>query len=77
MLSYLSYISGLQEVDIIPFASAEPPTPPTTLSREQRHAAKRAVGALNDEISGQSTGTQLSNTLRQLQGLLDTEELPE
>ncbi|KAF3003804.1 Sister chromatid cohesion protein 2 [Curvularia kusanoi] len=64
-------------LDIIPFPSAEPPTPSSTLTQEQKQAAKRAVGILNDEINGQSTATHLSNTLRQLQGLLDPEELPE
>ncbi|KAH6614304.1 sister chromatid cohesion C-terminus-domain-containing protein [Boeremia exigua] len=64
-------------LDVIPFPTAEPPTPPSTLTQEQRHAAKRTFGALNDEINGQSTATQLSNTLCQLKALLDPEELPE
>ncbi|KAJ4355324.1 Sister chromatid cohesion protein 2 [Ascochyta clinopodiicola] len=64
-------------LDIIPFPSAEPRTPPSTLTQEQQQAAKRAVGILNDEINGQSTAAHLSNTLCQLKGLLDPEKLPE
>ncbi|KAJ4379851.1 Sister chromatid cohesion protein 2 [Didymella sp. IMI 355093] len=64
-------------LDIIPFPSAEPPTPPSTLTPEQQQAARRAVGILNSEIHGQSTATHLSNTIGQLCGLLDPEELPE
>ncbi|KAF9694453.1 hypothetical protein EKO04_007309 [Ascochyta lentis] len=64
-------------LDIVPFPSAEPPTPPSTLTQEQQQAAQRAVGILNDEINGQSTAAHLSNTLLQLKGLLDPEKLPE
>ncbi|KAF1924302.1 uncharacterized protein M421DRAFT_424939 [Didymella exigua CBS 183.55] len=64
-------------LDIIPFPSAEPPTPPSTLTHQQQQAAKRAVGMLNSEINGQSAATHLSSTLSQLRGLLVSEELPE
>ncbi|KAF2129576.1 hypothetical protein P153DRAFT_316672 [Dothidotthia symphoricarpi CBS 119687] len=61
--------------DIIPFPSAEPPTPPSTLTPDQRNAATKAISILNDEIKGQSTAQHLNNTLRQLQELLDPDEL--
>ncbi|KAF2626783.1 sister chromatid cohesion protein-like protein Mis4 [Macroventuria anomochaeta] len=64
-------------LDIIPFPSAGPPTPPSILTHSQQQAAKRAVGILNDEINGRSTATHLGSTLRQLQALLNPEELPE
>ncbi|KAH9874546.1 hypothetical protein IAQ61_003735 [Plenodomus lingam] len=63
--------------DIIPFPSAEPPTPPSTLSPSQRNDAKKAVSILNDEIRGQSTAQHLHDTLQQLRELLDREKLPE
>ncbi|KAJ8118742.1 hypothetical protein OPT61_g353 [Boeremia exigua] len=64
-------------LDVIPFPSAEPPTPPTTLTQEQQQAAKRAVGILSDEVNGNSTAAHLTSTLRQLQDLLVPKELPE
>ncbi|RAR10370.1 sister chromatid cohesion protein mis4 [Stemphylium lycopersici] len=63
--------------DIIPFPTAEPPTPPTTLNPDQQKAAKKAVGILNDEIEGQSTAQHLHNTLNQLRNLLHRDKLPE
>jgi cohesin loading factor subunit SCC2 len=63
---------------MIPFPSAEPPTPPSTLTPDQQSAAKkRAVGILNDEIKGQTTAQHLSDTLLQLQRLLHRDKLPE
>ncbi|KAF1955793.1 sister chromatid cohesion protein-like protein Mis4 [Byssothecium circinans] len=57
--------------DIIPYPITEPPTPPTTLSPEQRNAAKRAVGILNEEIKGPtSTAQHLEDTFRELRSLL-------
>ncbi|KAF2032695.1 hypothetical protein EK21DRAFT_60193 [Setomelanomma holmii] len=63
--------------DIIPFPSAEPPTPPSTLTPDQQSAAKKAAGILNDEIEGQTTAQHLSDTLRQLRDLLHRDKLPE
>ncbi|EUC50640.1 hypothetical protein COCMIDRAFT_81596 [Bipolaris oryzae ATCC 44560] len=63
--------------DIIPFPTAEPPTPPTTLTPDQQKAAKKAVGILNDEIEGQSTAQHLHDTLKQLRNLLHRDKLPE
>ncbi|KAF1994424.1 sister chromatid cohesion protein-like protein Mis4 [Amniculicola lignicola CBS 123094] len=64
--------------DIIPFPSAEPATPPTTLSEQQQDAARRAFGILNDEIRGPPTAAQhLHHTLSQLQNLLNPSELTE
>ncbi|KAH7088884.1 sister chromatid cohesion protein-like protein Mis4 [Paraphoma chrysanthemicola] len=63
--------------DIIPFPSAEPPTPPSTLTPDQQNSAKKAIGILNDEIKGQTTAQHLSDTLRQLKDLLRHEKLPE
>ncbi|KAF2645562.1 hypothetical protein P280DRAFT_417415 [Massarina eburnea CBS 473.64] len=57
--------------DIIPYPVAEPPTPSSTLSPDQRNAAKRAVGILNDEIRGSSSTAQhLEDTFRELRNLL-------
>ena len=64
-------------LDIIPFPVAEPPTPPSTLTKDQQTSAQKAVGILNDEIKGHSTAEHLSNTLRQLRDLLQPDELPE
>lgn len=63
--------------DIIPFPTAEPPTPPSTLTPTQRSDAKKAVSILNDEIRGQSTAQHLQDTLHQLRGLLHPDKLPE
>ncbi|KAF1846701.1 sister chromatid cohesion protein-like protein Mis4 [Cucurbitaria berberidis CBS 394.84] len=63
--------------DIIPFPSAEPPTPPSTLTPDQQRAADKAVGILNDEIKGQSTAHHLNDTLNQLRALLQRDKLPE
>ncbi|KAF2855692.1 sister chromatid cohesion protein-like protein Mis4 [Plenodomus tracheiphilus IPT5] len=63
--------------DIIPFPSAEPPTPPSTLTPSQRSDAKKAVSILNDEIRGQSTAQHLHDTLQQLRDLLHRDNLPE
>ncbi|CAN9280717.1 unnamed protein product [Alternaria alternata] len=63
--------------EIIPFPTAEPPTPPSTLNPEQQKAAKKAVGILNAEIEGQSTAQHLHNTLNQLRSLLLRDKLPE
>ncbi|KAL5118136.1 Sister chromatid cohesion protein 2 [Pleosporales sp. CAS-2024a] len=63
--------------DMIPFPSAEPPTPPSTLTLDQQQAAKRAVGILNDEITGQTAAQHLHDTLRQLQRLLQHPRMPQ
>ncbi|KAI4672577.1 uncharacterized protein J4E78_001078 [Alternaria triticimaculans] len=63
--------------EIIPFPTAEPPTPPSTLNPEQQKAAKKAVGILNAEIQGQSTAQHLHDTLNQLRNLLLRDRLPE
>ncbi|KAL6710290.1 Sister chromatid cohesion protein 2 [Coniothyrium glycines] len=63
--------------DIIPFPSAEPPTPSSTLTVDQQSAAKKAVGILNSEITGQSTAQHLQATLNHLRELLDPEKLPQ
>ncbi|KAL1798707.1 hypothetical protein ACET3X_002744 [Alternaria dauci] len=63
--------------EIIPFPTAEPPTPPSTLNPEQQKAAKKAVGILNAEIEGQSTAQHLHDTLNQLRNLLLRDKLPE
>ncbi|KAF1839498.1 hypothetical protein BDW02DRAFT_635774 [Decorospora gaudefroyi] len=63
--------------DIIPFPTAEPPTPPSTLNPDQQKAANKAVGILNDEIEGQSTARHLQDTLHQLRNLLQRDKLPE
>ncbi|KAF2265697.1 hypothetical protein CC78DRAFT_615547 [Lojkania enalia] len=63
--------------DIIPYPSAEPPTPPTTLTQDQQVAAKKAIGILNAEIKGQTTSStgHLQQTLSELQNLLNPEDL--
>ncbi|KAH8728819.1 sister chromatid cohesion protein-like protein Mis4 [Phaeosphaeriaceae sp. PMI808] len=63
--------------DIIPFPSAEPPTPPSSLTPDQQSAAKKAVGILNDEIKGQTVAHHLNDTLRQLRDLLHRDKLLE
>ncbi|KAH7398305.1 sister chromatid cohesion protein-like protein Mis4 [Pyrenochaeta sp. MPI-SDFR-AT-0127] len=63
--------------DIIPFPTAEPPTPPSTLNQDQQNAANKAVGILNNEIRGQSTAQHLNATLNQLRDLLQRDKLPE
>ncbi|KAF1939061.1 hypothetical protein EJ02DRAFT_436669 [Clathrospora elynae] len=63
--------------DIIPFPTAEPPTPPSTLNPDQQKAATKAVGILNDEIKGQSTAQHLHDTLNQLRNLLHRDKLPQ
>ncbi|KAH7395141.1 sister chromatid cohesion C-terminus-domain-containing protein [Phaeosphaeria sp. MPI-PUGE-AT-0046c] len=63
--------------DIIPFPTAEPPTPPSTLTPDQQVAAQRAVGILNNEIEGQTTAQHLNDTLAQLKRLLDPKKLPQ
>ncbi|KAF2188090.1 hypothetical protein K469DRAFT_737494 [Zopfia rhizophila CBS 207.26] len=61
--------------DIIPFPSAEPPTPPPISSSEQDDA-RTAVELLNVEINGShSTSQYLQKTLEDLRGLLDPNEL--
>ena len=62
---------------MIPFPTAEPPTPPSTLNLEQQKAAKKAVGILNAEIEGQFTAQHLHDTLNQLRNLLLRDKLPE
>ncbi|KAF2473891.1 uncharacterized protein BDR25DRAFT_256887 [Lindgomyces ingoldianus] len=62
--------------DIIPFPSAKPPTPPTTLTPEQQDAAKKAVGILDAEIRGPLHNSQhLQPTLLELQSLLNPADL--
>ncbi|KAG9194655.1 hypothetical protein G6011_04690 [Alternaria panax] len=63
--------------EIIPFPTAEPRTPPSTLNPEQQKAARKAVGILNAEIEGQSTAQHLHDTLNQLRNLLLRDKLPE
>ncbi|KAF1919587.1 sister chromatid cohesion C-terminus-domain-containing protein [Ampelomyces quisqualis] len=63
--------------DVIPFPSAEPPTPPSSLTSDQQNAAKRAIGILNDEIKEHSTAQHLNDTLLKLQRLLRSDNLPE
>lgn len=67
----------LTKSDIIPFPAAEPPMPPSTLTADQQGAAQRAVGILNSEIEGRTTTQHLSDTLAQLQSLLDSKKLPQ
>jgi hypothetical protein len=76
-LSYLLPLEINKHIDTIPFPTAEPPTPPTTLTPDQQKAAKKAVGILNDEIEGQSTAQHLHDTLKQLRNLLHRDKLPE
>ncbi|PSN62041.1 hypothetical protein BS50DRAFT_680336 [Corynespora cassiicola Philippines] len=64
--------------DVIPFPTTDPPTPPTTLSPEQQSNAKKATGILNEEIRNSSSGSQhLQATLRELQQLMNPDELPD
>ncbi|KAF2275546.1 uncharacterized protein EI97DRAFT_419824 [Westerdykella ornata] len=61
--------------DVIPFPSAEPPTPPSTLTPEQRSTAKRSVQILNEEARASPVSPHLQHTLRKLQGFLDPDDL--
>ncbi|KAF2121441.1 sister chromatid cohesion C-terminus-domain-containing protein [Lophiotrema nucula] len=62
--------------DIIPYPSAEPPIPPTTLTAEQQETAKKTVGTLNAEIKALPVQSQhLQRVLPELQKLLNPDDL--
>ncbi|KAH7130471.1 sister chromatid cohesion protein-like protein Mis4 [Dendryphion nanum] len=64
--------------EIIPYPSAEPPTPPSTLTDEQRNAGKRVMDTLNEEAKAPpGTSSTLRTTMMELRSLLDPNDLPE
>ncbi|KAF2736097.1 hypothetical protein EJ04DRAFT_463476 [Polyplosphaeria fusca] len=61
--------------DIIPYPSAEPPTPPTTLTSDQQESSRKAYAILNAELRGPLDTAQLAvKTLDQLHILINSDE---